>query len=253
MANSTFRATVDKILTMVGQVTTLNGTGDFDSDTMDKPQQQAKAFVDFGNRLLAVQTRGRFTRRRFVFTTVANQAEYLLDPLTTAERLVKDSWFDLTHGNRLQWLGEQDFIDLYRVPEINLPVGIPVYWRDLYANSLDQPGPEQSISVLLAPVPAGAYVIQYDGYLKTVALQNATDEIIWPVEFEHLLWSAGNLMLENALGEGKTQPWATFLEPMITQVKQLSIGPPDQPNQLDLGISIPSVNKGTTMTWNNYG
>lgn len=251
MANSTFRQTVDKILILSGQSPIGTSSGDFDSNTLDKPQQQAKLITDFANRQLALVNHGRFMRRRYVFTTdpVANPTGlYALDASTSIERLVRESWMDFTNSQPLDWRGFHEFQTMYPVLIADLPKGKPMYWTD----STPASGDDSGIShVQLTPVPDGAYLIQYYGFLKTAALENETDEIIWPVEFEHLLWTAAISIMEVVLSEGKSANYQAMLEPAISQVKQLSIGPPDEIPGLDLQIEICQSRRGAYYIWNS--
>jgi hypothetical protein len=105
--------------------------------------------------------------------------------------------------------------------------------------------------VAFSQPPNAAYLIQYEGYLNTVALVNDTDQIIWPVEFEHLLWIAGVQMLEVVLSEGKSVNYASMLEPAVTQVKQLSMGPVEDIPQIDLGLNVVNRSRNNIYVWSN--
>lgn len=332
LANSTFRETVDTILTMAGQVTIGNSSGDFNSNTLDKPQQQAKQFVDFANRFLALETKGRFTKRKFQFTVDPNTVNvYGISTQTTFERLLKDSWAIVAPTAQAQPLNWKNYnLWLTQFPNGETTKGIPNFWIDLPPSktgtdeydipyfgdftgitpgnptviSVDalqrSPGdyvlvtevvgtigdalnnkifrvleasgldmtlevdttgllytsggkfePRDVDRVSFSPPPSVAVTVQYEGYLNTVALRNETDIIIWPKEFEHLLWIAGVSFLEVALSEGKAPNYQALLEPAVTQVKQLSLGPVDQIPQIDLGIELSGIPRNTIYVWNN--
>lgn len=341
MANSTFKQTVDRVLTMGGQVTIGNSSGDFNSDTLDKPQQQAKSFVEYANRFLALETKGRFTKRKFQLTTAATTATnpnvYPISRQTRFERLVKDSWFLVSptlNAQPLFWKKYDTWLTQY--PQGETATGVPQFWIPLPPElfgytELGGPatGTITGVTIGVNPVltvvtnsrsagdiiyisdivgtvgtntanglnskywrvlavsgltitieanttglvytsggvfeardvdrisfsqpPNGAYVIQYEGYLNTVALVNETDQIIWPPEFEHLLWTAGLALFEVALSEGKAPNYQQMLEPAVTQVKQLSMGEVEDMPAIDLGLSVTNQRRGGLFAWNNNG
>lgn len=331
MANSTYLETVNTILTMAGQVTVGNSSGDFNSNTLDKPQQQAKQFVDYANRFLALETKGRFTKRKYTLTTDPTTNVYAISWQTSFERLIKDSWCITAPQAQAQpifWKNYNTWINQFPYGEINS--GIPNFWIPLPDTARIEnpdtsltstitnvtPGTETVITldvndrvigdvilvygitgtigtdvlndqfyritavsgldvtiqvdtttklytsggmvtanradrISFSPPPSLALTVQYEGYLNTVALQYESDPIIWPVEYEHLLWTAGVALLEGALGEGKAPSYQAMVEPAVTQVKQLSIGPVEEIPAIDLGITINNRQRDSIYVWNN--
>lgn len=139
--NSTFQEIVDKVLVGCGQLSTSNSSGTFSLGDMDKPQEQAKWCVNMCNQELAMQTKGRYTRRVFLITTSAwdgpfsttgfDNNFYQISSLTSFERLVKDSWRVITtgQGQELTNKSYDDWTLCY--PTGELQSGVPLYWVDL--------------------------------------------------------------------------------------------------------------------------
>jgi len=332
MPNSTYRQIVDRVLALTGQAPIGTSSGDFNSNTLDKTQQQAKEVIWFANNQLSLTERGRYTLRKFTITTDADGPNvYGISTKTSFEKLVRDSFFVVAPAESagpLCWKSYRTWLTQYPAGPGD-QTGTPAYWMDLppaltgrdeygvpYSGNITavtvgattvitvdanqrQPGdyvtfvdaggtvgdvlngkvfriravdgltftidanttgkaytsggqfkPIDVDRVAFDCLPASGLTIQYEGYLNGVTLENETDEILWPQKFEHLLIAYGCEMLESLLGEGKDVNWLQKLEPYMSQVKQNSLGPSDEPPGLVLGIEIGRYHRRGINKWN---
>lgn len=313
MANSTYLQICNRVAVLTGQTAMGSSSGDFNSNTLDKPQQQIKEVVNYANAELALVERGRFMRRVYTLAVGPDTNVYAISWQTSFERLVEDSWrivSPIVQG--IDWLSFQSFrlrpevvasipfhwvplTDIARVenPDSHLfahitdvTVGTTTvleldvneravgeiifvqditgtagsdvlngnYFRILAVDDLtitidaDTTGKVYTSGgaifvnaadrVSFYPAPASAMTIEYEGYLDSAELANEDDPIIWPKKIEHLLIAFAVEIMEGLLGEGKDLNWQSKLEPYLTQVRQLTMGPVEDTPGLDLGIEI---------------
>lgn len=232
MSNSTARTIVNRMLIQAGQAE-IGSDNDFNDNTaLDKPQVQAKYFNDLINRRMVLSCRGcRFLEREFSLSITSSGNSYSIDSTVMAETLVEDSWYistadagvaPLVYLPYTRW--KQQF------PEGESTTGEPARWIIL------PPDGSNIDKVSFSPPPGASYTVKYRGYLRPTSLLTATTTVAWPADYEHVLILAGQTFLEMVLSEGKMQDVGQFMEPWISELKQLSQGAPDDPPKADLGI-----------------
>lgn len=229
--------TVNRILNQAGQ-DPIPDSSTFTNGPLTKVQLQTKLFVDKANRGLVRSIRGRFMKRKYTFNTSAASNSYSVDTTTSLENMVEDSMFRTSagKGGRIEYIPYDTWITWF--PEGESVKGIPNFWFDYPpdGSGVDKIG--------FSPPPNATIAIQYEGYLDPVVLSAYNDVIQWPQKFEDLLWDYAQLWVEMVLSEGKMEQIAVFLEPLFTQVRQLTLGPVDKPPSVDLGMRLGGVRKG---------
>lgn len=236
MANSTYRSIVNRILQQAGQATIDSDNTFNDNTLLDKAQVQAKVFTDLINRRMVSSLRARFLRRQFTITTSSSSNSSSVDSTVAPEKIISGSMFITTSGygrGPLEYLPYDTWLSWF--PEGETVKGIPKYWLLL------PPDGTNTDHIAFSPPPNGTYSIKYEAYLKPVALSAASDTIAWPVEHEHVLIVAGQTFLEMALSEGKMQDIGQFMEPFISEMKQLTLGPDDETPKVDIGMRFNST------------
>lgn len=231
MANSTYRATVNKILVLAGQAE-ISTDNAFNSDSgLGKPELQAKRFVDKVNRRLTRKARPRFNAREYTITTADGTNAYNLDTAISPEQLIQDSWYISTSGYG-RTLTNLPYLDWRRrYPEGETTEGVPERWILLPFNGTNE-------RVAFSPVPNGTYAVKHMAYQDPVALSSASDVIVWPPALEDLIWDYGWMYLELVLAEGKTAEVEALMDNLYDEIKQFTEGPEEEVKKLDLGISI---------------
>lgn len=255
MANTTFMATVNKVLELAGQ-RQVASSNDFNSPTtnLGRVQQQARAFVDLANRMLLVQMNKRFMQREYSFTTNAGTYGqpstniYTLDSSTDSESLIYHSFFNttpqinsltpITARSIINW-EYREFRQLY--PDFTvLALGPPQRWILLpppIAGGLMH-------QIMFFPMPDAAYSIIYQAKLNMVPLSLDSQQIAWPIEYEHILWLYGKLFLEQALGEGKEGDLERYVQLALSEVKKWAGGPEEVRHAIRIGLQIDGVARG---------
>lgn len=238
MANSTYISTVNRVLYHAGQQPIADNTTFNDNTLLEKPQLQAKLFVDKAHRRLIRTSRPRERKRLFTFNTADGDNDYTLDSTVTFENLVQDSWFITTSGvakGPLKYITYDQMLEWF--PAGQTSEGVPDYWFD-YPNN----GTNERFGFI--PIPAGTYAVQYEGYLDVGALSSATDTIAFPVKFEDILWDHAQTWLEISMSEGKAQDMYAVLDGLFQEYRQLTQGPRDRPPQIRIGIKVQGPQKG---------
>lgn len=240
MANSEYLAVVNRVLEHAGQVTITSST-DFNNNNIEKVQLQAKRFVDKANRRLIRSHRPRQRLRKFTLSLTSGDNDYTLNATTSLENLKQGSWFITTDGiarGPLKYITYDEW--LMRYPAGEDVESIPECWFDYPPD-----GVTSGDRVGFSPPPNQNMTVQYEGYLDVTALTNATDKVAFDTKFEDIIWDYGQLFLEACLSEGKTAEIGAFLDGMEAELRQLSMGPRDEPPKVNLGIRLPGVSKCT--------
>lgn len=228
MTNSTYLATVNRILEHAGQTPFADATA-FNSGTPEKIQLQAKRFVDRVNRMLLRKTRPRFSRREFTISATSASNAYSLDATTAPEYLIEHSWYIATtgYGARLEHKDYDYWKDEY--PESETTQGIPTHWIMLPFNGTAD-------RVAFSPPASTNLSIKYSGYLIPVVLSAATDVIVWPVELEDIIWDYGWQYVETVLAEGKAQDVQALMSNLYEEIAQFTRGPSEATPTLKMGF-----------------
>lgn len=248
MANSTYLDTVNRVLKRAGQKTiadanTFNGV----SGTLTKAQVQAQVYVDEANRMCALEMPGHFLKRKATISTTAtlsdNNTGFALNSATSLENLIEDSWFITTtgYGRELKPMSYEDWVRLD--PDGHTLQSIPSHYIPWVPS-----GSGVADRVHFYPAPNAVFTVQYEYYLDPAVLSAATDEIVWPKKFEHLLWTTAGVFLEIVLAEGKAGDFGQFLLPALTTVRQHSQGLSQLTPSVDLGIKMKPFRRGGTRT-----
>jgi hypothetical protein len=243
MANSTYFQAVNRVLEHAGQAT-IASTGDFDAETdLEKPQLQAKRFVDKANRRLIRNNRPRQRLRKYTLTLASGDNDYTLNSATSLENLKEDTFFITTAAyarGPLRYVPYETWLTWFPTGEPN--EGIPEFWFDYPPD-----GTTVGDRIGFSPPPSAAMTVQYEGYMDVTALTTSTDVIAFDVKFEDVLWDWGQSYLESALSEGKAMELNAILDGLLSEIRQLSMGPRDKPPKVNLGMKIQGVRR-----WSRY-
>jgi hypothetical protein len=263
MANSTYFYTVNRCLAQSGQ-RQVPDANSFNSSTtlLSRVQQQCREFVDIANRELLLDMNKRFMQREYKLTTaIWNGAAdatstptsnniYSLDTSTDAESLIYHSFYNKTPqsallsgldtGKFLRNWDYREFRSLY--PDFSqLVSGPPTRWILLPQQS-SQPVPSNTI--MFFPPPDAVYTIIYQAKIGAAPLVKDTDIILWPEEYEHILWMYARKYLETALGEGKEGNIEAWAEKAVAAMKKWAGGPEEQRHAVKLGIQVEGIARG---------
>lgn len=233
MANTTFRAACERVLTLSGRAPFASDS-EFNGSVIDSEKAALKEFFRIANQMYGRTQRGRSLRREFYLDTANNDNDYPLDTKTSVDRLVPKSWYISTTdkggplayypGGYYQW--KRDY------PEGESLKGRPRYWFDLPATDTD------TEHVGFSPPPDAVYRVYYSGYLRPIPLGVATDELIFPKEFEDGIILAALSFLALFQAEGKHPDIQAMLEPVFASIEQNNMGALDEIHGWDLGIQI---------------
>lgn len=241
MANSTWLQATNRILAHAGQDEIADATTFNDKTKLDKPQYQAKLFTDFASRHIVTSGEFRFLQREFSLSLVDNDQTKPLATNSSAERIIQKTWRVTTAGKG-RILRERRYIDqITMFPEGETSKGTPDFY---YLLPPDSNGADY---VGFSPIPNASINIKYLGYLKAIPLALATDAIQWPDQYEDRLWVAGQTFLEMVLAEGKMPDIGQFLEPYISELRQISGTPASEMPTTDLGIGFDPMDMGLTL------
>lgn len=231
MANSTYYEVVNRVLQHAGQ-TPIASTSDFGSNsTLDKPQLQAKLFVDKVNRRLLRKNRPRFTARKATLSLVDGTNSYSLPAAVRIESLIEDSFFITTSGYGYGPLKHLDYKKWKtEFPEGEDTEGEPRRWIDLV------PDGTEVDKVAFSPPPGMSLTVEYQYYTDPTALSAHGDIILWPPKFEDIIWDYAQLYLEIVLSEGKAGDLAQLMADLDQEIRQLTMGAIDDPPTMDIGM-----------------
>lgn len=233
MANSTFRQLCERVLKLTGR-NVFASDSEFNNGNIDAEKATLKELMSLANQRYVRTQRGRALRREFTFNTADGDNSYPLNPATSIARLVPKSWYITTAGSgrALKYFPGGYYAYKAKYPEGEDTEGVPVYWFDM------PPTDASENEVGFSPPPDGVYAVKYSGYLRPIPLTQASDVVVFPVEFEDGLVTAAAALLTLMQGEGKYPDLAVMLDPIFAEIEQNDIGPLDEQLGCDLGISI---------------
>lgn len=239
MANSTYINVVNRILQQAGQVAIPDNTTFNTNSSLEKIQLQAKLFVDTAYRRMIRKNRTRFTKRKYTLTTSNGVNSYALtggatsQPNVTIEQIEEDSMFNTTVPyafGPMKHLKYEKWMSIF--PQGETTKAAPIRWIDL------PPQDDGVERIAFSPVPNAAYTIVFNYFEDPVVLANATDVIQIPAKFEDILWHYGQTYVEIMLAEGKAGDFASLLQEMDSEIRQLTAGSIEDPPAVDIGITF---------------
>lgn len=209
--------------------TRFDSTSQFNSGPWSKIQLQAKAWCALVHPMLMASARWSFLLRDYTFTTASGDNEYPLNDATNYERIEVDSMFITTEGKEalLRYVPLLEYRKEF--PGDNEDEGTPTRWfLRRRAAGVDYIG-------FSAP-PDDEYDIKYSAFLKPYKLVNATDEIAFPSEWEHVFAFADALFVEFCKSEGKAPDFSPFLDRCFDEMQACVLAPPDETLRIDPGF-----------------
>lgn len=253
MPNSTYLYTVNKCLEGCGQ-RQIPDAATFNDPIklLSRVQQQARFFVDLVNRMyLRTMCKGFVIREFQIFTSPPPAPNlYPLDASISAESLIYNSLFNITPqttpdapitAHPLHNWEYREFRTWF--PDFSIiPTGPPQRWILLPRQANDDPSSPRQI--MFYPVPDAQYTINYQGKLSAVPLVVDTDELVWPVEYEDIIWTYGAAFLERALGEGKEGDIERYAELALKEVSRWSTNPEEVRKAIRVGLFTEGISRG---------
>ena len=240
-------ATVNKVLTLAGQDVIPSVAVFADVTQQDRLQSQAIAFVDLANRLLLVHMNERFMQRHYSLQTVADPGNavptaYPLDASISSESLMWHSFVNNTTGvaYKLRNWDYREFRNYF--PDMTqVPPSVPRFWILLPIEVTD---PNPTHKVMFYPTPDAQYTIEYQAKLDAQPLVNAADVILFPPQYEHVLWLQGRLFLEQVLGEGKESNIESYCQKAVDAVLSWASSPVEQRSAVRPGLYLEGIRRG---------
>ncbi len=246
MVNSQLGPTVNKILALSGQGQIAQAAfGDRTQQT--RFQVQTINFVDLAQRMLVTHMNTRFMQRKFYINTFAGTAGqpptlYPLDASINAESILYHSFFCQTSGSawRMRNWDYREFRAFY--PDLTIvPKSIPRLW---ILNPILSTDASPTNNVFFYPDADTSYTIEYQAKLNAQPLVNYTDTILFPPEYEHVLWLQGRSFLEQALGEGKEGNIEIYCQRAIDAIQSWGSSTIEARSAVRPGLTIEGIKRG---------
>lgn len=206
MANSTWMAATNEVLELA-QLDPIPDADSFNNPTgaLDKPQRSARAFIRLAHAHLSVRAYKHFATRRIDLPVDTSTAVYALDTGMNPEHVKPRHFFNITTGTaaakniRLAYYDYKQFkIDYPDIAQV--PTGSPEAWILLPIERTDE-SPIHKVRIF--PTPDAQYALEYQAVLNAYRLTTANSILLWPPEYEHVLWEFAWDLVERGLGEGK--------------------------------------------------
>jgi hypothetical protein len=258
MANSSWKDVTNKCLELRGQLQ-ITSANNFNNPTtlLTRVQSEIRAFVDMCDRMLNVRRNNRDTTQEFQITTEAGNPtvpstfQYTLDASVRVESIRYISFFNITpqvtnpDGSVSMIVAQPLYNTEYRefrriYPDFTaISTGPPQNWIILPKSQI-QPGPGIiNDTIMFFPIPDAVYKINYQATTKAVPLKLDTDPVLWPPEYEHILWHWACMYLEDALGEGKGQLMSAYAQQALTEYNfWINRGPEEERHAVRTGMAI---------------
>lgn len=204
MVNASWFESTNEVLSLA-QLDEIEDLNTFNNGPLTKYQKGAKKYIRLAHKHLSVRAYRHFATRRFQFPTNAGTAIYDLDIGLSPENIRFGTFFNVSSGTVAAQNGKL-FNKTYENFNIENPdlskitTGAPLYWILL---PIDQEEESPLHQIRLYPNPDQSYVIEYQAKLHAYELVNGDSKILWPPEYEHVLWEFSWNLLERGLGEGK--------------------------------------------------
>jgi hypothetical protein len=243
MANNDYFTTVQREAVEVGIQPLTNdaaGRAAFNDDTkLSAPYLKLKKFTDKCQRMLIRTLNKTFTKRQFMFNTTAGVAGTLkmfsLDALTNIEGVEYHSVRCNTTGaaQPLANLSYREFRETW-TDTSKIPVGKPQQWVAVTTPAAQ--GVNRLSQFIILPIPNAVYQIEYEAKISTQPLVNDVDVILFPVEYEDVLWTWAEAMLESKLGVDATM--ADYARMVIDSCRMWTERPIDEKRGIKMGVKL---------------
>jgi len=206
MANSTWMTATNEVLEL-SQIDPIASANDFNNPTgvLSKPQRAARAYIKLAHLHLSVRAYKHFATRRIELPITLGTSVYPLDTGMNPEHIRPERFFNITTGtaaaqNRpLRYYEYANFMADFPDPS-KITTGAPSHWILL---PIDRTEESPVHKVRIYPNPDQNYKLEYQAALNAYPLANATSVLLWPPEYEHVLWEFAWDLVERGLGEGK--------------------------------------------------
>ena len=233
MANSTYREIVNRVASLHGK-SSVATDGEFDSGALENIYAQIKGFFSLANQMYGRTVRTRFLMREYTLPITSASNKYEVHTSTSPDRLVPESLYITTTGEGKPLIF---YPGGYRRWKMTYPEGETVKGTPEYFFIYPQTGDEKEY-IGFSPPASKDFSVNYSGYLRPVPLNAAADLIMWPKEFEDVIILACSQFVEYVLAEGKMGDIIGFIEPAISAVEQLTMGPVEDVQMQESGMSI---------------
>lgn len=244
--NSTYYATVYRMAQEVG-IQPPTSEAQFDDDNqLPSPLLKLKKYTDKVQRMLIRTLNKTFTRRIFTFNTTQGTTTYELDAQTNIEGVGYHSVRCNTTGAAIPlWnLPYNEYREMW-TDETTVPQGKPQRWVAVITPISE--GVNRISSMLILPTPDANHTIEYEAKITARPLLAHDSVILFPPEYEDVLWTWGEAMLESKLGVDATM--ADYAQMVIDHCRMWSERPIDEKRGVKMGVQISSRND---VGGNNY-
>jgi hypothetical protein len=199
-----------------------------DDNQLQEFQSAAKWYVRLAHKHLTLRAVKHFATRRIELPISADQHTYELDLGINASAIQIRSFFNVTPNGTANrelraFLDYEDFLRQNPVLE-DITEGMPQRFVVLPLERSEGVNPRHQVRIY--PNPDANYTLQYRAKLNATALNQASDQVLWPEEYEHALWIFSWAQVERALGEGKEGVLDQLARQAASDV-QLVAGVPD--------------------------
>lgn len=251
MANSTLRAAVNRVLLMKRLIAVDDDDVFNDDSQLGSDVVALKVFFDLANRLLITRMNERFLEREFQLNLVLGTNTYDLDAGISSESLTYHSFINTTTGSARPILGWQggyaSFKEAYP-DETTISSAAPQLWV-LYPITAGAAGPTHKVRFY--PNPDANYNIVYRAKLNMVPLLLAADVLLFPPEYEHVLWMYGKALLEAEMGAGGEDVTFELASKAVEAVKEWASGPLETRPSQRLAVRMQSTRRRRKYDFNN--
>jgi hypothetical protein len=223
MANHTWMEATNEVLEL-SQIDPIASADDFNNPTgaLNKPQRGARAFIRLAHSHLSVRAYKHFaTRRMELLISSSSGSVYPLDTGMNPEHIRPERFFNITTGTaaaknqELAYYEYARFMRDYPDPSL-ITSSSPEAWILLPVERTDE-SPIHKVRIF--PNPDQDYKLEYQAALNAPPLTTATSVLLWPPEYEHVLWEFAWDLLERGLGEGKEGSIAGLAAQAANEVK----------------------------------
>lgn len=248
VAHSTFQEIVNTILQQSG-LPSITSAATFNARTgLLRPQLQAILYTDDADAKLMVRLTDLFAMRQFSASTTASSPVVSLDDICDIEGVQYHTV--RCNGQPMRFLSYNEYRSMYAT-DADVPEGAPMYWSYKNTPSADA---QRANQIIMIPTPDAAYVVEYGAKILHKPLALATDVILWPKPYEHVLVAFGRAALAEAR---KTGDMSGTAQAALDNVRQWAIGPQDKPLKANFGgLSIGLDNRWTNGSsgydWSNH-
>lgn len=223
MANSTWREATNNVLALA-TLDQIASDEDFDNEgqgSLEKYQAAGKQYVKLVHSMLGVRAYNHFANRRIQVLLDENNTIYEIDTGLDPENIRFGTMRNVSVGSpqenmnqALEYWDYKKFKSYYPI-ESQITTGAPFAWTLLPIERTDE-SPVHRIRPI--PNPDANYTLEFVAKIHAPQLTAATDLILLPKHYEHVLWIAAQELLEISLGEGKEGRLPSLAQQAANQV-----------------------------------